>query len=181
MYARSKSSKLWGILILVTLMMTYILPIPLYAFDIIREGTSPSFEVIDRSSGLSNLSVSSMIQDKDGFIWFGTQGGLNRYDGRHFKTYTNNPYDADGLNHNLIQTMFYDEVEHVIWIGTYQGVSRFDIASDTFKHFTVDESGLSNPVVVAIEKDAEGFIWVGTLDGLNKIDLATDKIGRAHV
>ena len=46
-----------------------------YADDILRDGTLPSFELIDRSSGLSNLSVSSVIQDRDGFIWFGTQGG----------------------------------------------------------------------------------------------------------
>lgn len=149
---------------------------PTFATDIIREGTLPSFEVIDRSSGLSNLSVSSIIQDKDGFIWFGTQGGLNRYDGRSFKTYSNNPYNTEGLNHNLIQTMYYDADAHVIWIGTYQGVSKFDIATDTFKHYTVENNGLSNAVVVAIEKDAEGNIWVGTLDGLNRIEIATDAL-----
>lgn len=149
---------------------------PVFAMDIIRDGTAPSFERIDRSSGLSNLSVSSIIQDKDGFIWFGTQGGLNRYDGRNFKMYTNNPYDSTGLNHNLIQTMTYDADEHIIWIGTYQGVSRFDIATDTFKHYTVEDNGLSNPVVVAIEKDADGTIWAGTLDGLNRIDPTNDTI-----
>lgn len=149
---------------------------PGFATAIIREGTSPSFEIIDRSTGLSNLSVSSIVQDKDGFIWFGTQGGLNRYDGRNFKTYTNNPYNTEGINHNLIQTMTYDPEAHAIWIGTYQGVSRFDIASDTFKHYTVDANGLSNPVVVAIEKDVDGVIWAGTLDGLNRIDPETDEI-----
>ena len=97
-----------------------------YANDIIREGTLPSFELIDRSFGLSNLSVSSVIQDRDGFIWFGTQGGLNRYDGRSFKVYANDPFNATGLVHNLIQTLYYDADAHEIWIGTYQGISRYN-------------------------------------------------------
>ncbi len=147
-----------------------------YADDILRDGTLPSFELIDRSSGLSNLSVSSVIQDRDGFIWFGTQGGLNRYDGRTFKVYSNDPFVASGLLHNLIQTMYYDPEAHEIWIGTYQGVSRYNIEKDTFENYTVESNGLTNPVVVAIEKDDEGMIWVGTLEGLNVIDPATKKL-----
>lgn len=149
---------------------------PNYGNDIIRAGTRPSFEWIDRSAGLSNLSVSSIIQDRDGFLWFGTQGGLNRYDGRQFLTYTNDPYDSTGLVHNLIQTMYYDLEAHTIWIGTYQGVARFDIATNTFTNYNMEENGLSNSVVVAIEKDRTGNIWVGTLDGLNRIDVRTDAL-----
>ena len=147
-----------------------------YADDILREGTLPSFELIDRSSGLSNLSVSSVIQDRDGFLWFGTQGGLNRYDGRTFKVYSNDPFVASGLLHNLIQTMYYDPEAHEIWIGTYQGVSRYNIEKDTFENYTVESNGLTNPVVVAIEKDDEGMIWVGTLEGLNVIDPESRKL-----
>lgn len=158
-----------GIFILITTPFTF-------ANDIIRTGTQPSFEWIDRSAGLSNLSVSSIIQDRDGFIWFGTQGGLNRYDGRSFLTYTNDPYDSSGLIHNLIQTMYYDDEAHVIWIGTYQGLARFDIATNTFKNYTMEEHGLSNSVVVAIEKDKNGDIWAGTLDGLNRIDVQTNTL-----
>lgn len=147
-----------------------------YANDIIREGTLPSFELIDRSFGLSNLSVSSVIQDRDGFIWFGTQGGLNRYDGRSFKVYANDPFNATGLVHNLIQTLYYDADAHEIWIGTYQGISRYNITNDTFENYTVENNGLTNPVVVSIEKDDDGMIWAGTLEGLNSIDPISKKL-----
>jgi diguanylate cyclase (GGDEF)-like protein len=147
-----------------------------YAEHLIRAGTTPTFEHLDRRSGLSNLSVSSIVQDKDGFIWFATQGGLNRYDGRTFKVYSNDPFDAGRLIHNLIQTMAYDEEHHELWIGTYQGISRYDIANDVFVNYSVDKDGLSNAVVVAFEKDDAGNMWVGTLDGLNKIDIKTGVI-----
>ena len=144
--------------------------------DVIREGTTPSFEVLDRSSGLSNLSVSSIVQDKDGFLWFGTQGGLNRYDGRTFEVYTNDPYESNGLVHNLIQTMFYDAEQNQLWIGTYQGISRLDIDTNQFTNYTVATNGISNPVIVAIDMDSEGYIWAGTLDGLNKLNPETGDV-----
>ena len=147
-----------------------------HAGHLIREGTTPTFEHLDRRSGLSNLSVSSIVQDKDGFIWFATQGGLNRYDGRTFKVYSNDPFDSQRLIHNLIQTMAYDEEQHELWIGTYQGISRYDIEKDVFINYSVDNDGLSNAVVVAFEKDSHGNMWVGTLDGLNKIDIKTGRI-----
>ncbi len=144
--------------------------------NVIRDGTVPSFEVLDRSTGLSNLSVSSIVQDKDGFLWFGTQGGLNRYDGRSFKVYTNDPYATNGLVHNLIQTMFYDEAKNQLWIGTYQGISRLDIDTDQFTNYTVEKNGISNPVIVALDMDKDGFIWAGTLDGLNKLNPDTGEV-----
>ena len=152
-----------------------------FAEHLIRAGTTPTFEHLDRRSGLSNLSVSSIIQDKDGFIWFATQGGLNCYDGRTFKVYSNDPFDAERLIHNLIQTMAYDEENHELWIGTYQGISRYDIANDVFINYSVDKDGLSNPVVVTFEKDDQGNMWVGTLDGLNKIDIKTGVINTYEV
>jgi len=139
-------------------------------YDLIREGTQLAFEIIGREEGLSNLSVSSIVQDVNGFIWFGTQGGLNRYDGRGFKIYANDPFNSNTLVHNLIQTLFYDPEKNQIWIGTYQGLSRFDIDSETFTNYTVEQNGLSNPVVVAIDKDDAGNLWIGTLDGLNRLN-----------
>ncbi|GAB6108252.1 ligand-binding sensor domain-containing protein [Fusibacter bizertensis] len=165
-----------SLVILCTLIIGFSKPSFSAPLSVIREGTVPSFEVLDRSSGLSNLSVSSIIQDKDGFLWFGTQGGLNRYDGRSFRVYTNDPYESNGLVHNLIQTMFYDEVNNQLWIGTYQGISRLDIGTNQFTNYTVEKNGLSNPVVVSLDKDKEGYIWVGTLDGLNRLNPETGEV-----
>ncbi|GAU79987.1 diguanylate cyclase [Fusibacter sp. 3D3] len=140
-----------------------------------EEERMPNFEEIGRNQGLLDLSVSSIIQDKNGFIWFGTQGGLSRYNGKDSVAYRNNPFETKGLIHNLIQTMFYDEKEHVLWLGTYQGISKLDIERDQFTNYTVEDQGLSNNVVVAIGKDKNEDFWFGTMDGLNKLDPVTGK------
>ncbi|RQD68096.1 MAG: GGDEF domain-containing protein [Tindallia sp. MSAO_Bac2] len=137
---------------------------------ILQEGFSPYFELLDRDSGLSNLSVSSIIQDKYGFLWFSTQGGLNLYDGRKITVFRHNPFNDDGLVHNLIQTMYYDEDTHHLWIGTYQGISEMSIHGNSFTNYTTDSHGLSNPIIIAIEKGPDDNMWAGTMDGLNRID-----------
>lgn len=139
------------------------------------------FELIDREDGLSNLSISNIIQDKYGFMWFATQGGLNYYNGNEIKVFRTNAFDDSGLVHNLIQTMFYDEELHEIWIGTYQGISRYVIEDNKFKNYTVEGNNLSNPVVTSITKDDYGNIWVGTLDGLNKLEKDSSKFEQIDI
>ena len=146
-----------------------------------EESALPSFEYLNRDHGLSNLSVSSMIEDRNGFLWFGTQGGLNRFDGRYMHVTRHNPFDDEGLVHNLIQTMYYDEVLHELWIGTYQGISRLLIEENTFINYTVEDDGLSNPVVIAIHPDHQGDMWVGTMKGLNRINPQTGTLKQYDV
>jgi signal transduction histidine kinase/ligand-binding sensor domain-containing protein/DNA-binding response OmpR family regulator len=137
------------------------------------------FDHITRKEGLSNSSISSIVQDKDGFMWFGTQGGLNRYDGKNVKLYEHNPYDENSLPHRLIQTMFLDYEKNILWIGTYNGLARFDIYKETFKHYPhipKDKFSLSNEVVTAITTDNEDNVWVGTLNGLNVLNPETGEI-----
>jgi len=134
------------------------------------------FEVIDRDSGLTNLSVSSIIEDKYGFLWFGTQGGLSTYDGKTMTTYKKEPFESNDLVHNLIQTMYYDAVKHELWIGTYHGVSHFIIDEKRFVDYTTENSNLSNGIVIAIEKDQDGDLWFGTMEGLNKLNTTDKKI-----
>jgi len=143
--------------------------------QLISEDLPPVLDYITREDGLSNLSVSSIVEDKYGIMWFGTQGGLNRYDGQSMTVYRSNPFDTKGLLHNLIQTMAYDPVNHVLWIGTYQGLSSYNIHQDTFTNYTVADNKLSNEVVVTILLEGD-YIWVGTLDGLNRIDPETKEI-----
>lgn len=138
-------------------------PAPLFPLDL-------RFEQLTRDDGLTNSSVSSMLQDRWGFMWFGTQGGLHRWDGYSFTVYGYEPFSENCLSHNLIQTMHLDPNGEVIWIGTYGGLNRFHIPSETFTVYANDPeipSTLSNNTVVSILKDSDGWLWVGTLDGLN--------------
>jgi ligand-binding sensor domain-containing protein len=134
------------------------------------------FEVINRDSGLTNLSVSTIIEDKYGFLWFGTQGGLSSYDGKTMTNYKKEPFESNDLVHNLIQTMYYDEEKHELWIGTYHGISHFIISEKRFINYTMENSNLSNSIVIAIEKDHEGDLWFGTMEGLNKLDVSEGEI-----
>ncbi len=155
-------------------LFSFLIAFVLYA----SEGTY-IFDHITRKEGLSNSSISSIVQDKDGFMWFGTQGGLNRYDGKNVKLYEHNPYDENSLPHRLIQTMFLDYEKNILWIGTYNGLARFDIYKEEFKHYPhipKDKFSLSNEVVTAITTDNEDNVWIGTLNGLNVLDPETGEI-----
>ncbi len=130
------------------------------------------FDFIDSKDGLSNSSISSIVQDSYGFIWFSTQDGLNRYDGSGFLIFKKEPFKKNTLPAQLIQTMFMDK-DDILWIGTYNGLSRFDIKKGVFTSFLCnpqDQYSLSNDVVVAIERDKDNNLWVGTLKGLQIFD-----------
>lgn len=130
------------------------------------------FEAVDQGEGLSNRAVSSIVKDSKGFLWFGTQGGLNRYDGYSFKVYKKKPFDSNSLSHDLVQTL-HMAADDVLWIGTYQGLNRFDLKNEKFtryRHIPGDTSSLSNDVVVSILQDGKDRLWVGTLNGLNLFD-----------
>jgi signal transduction histidine kinase/ligand-binding sensor domain-containing protein/CheY-like chemotaxis protein len=138
------------------------------------------FDHLGIEDGLSSSSVSQVVQDERGFIWFGTQSGLNRYDGYSTTRFENDPFDENSLSHNQIQTIHYDG-HGVFWIGTYGGLNRFDPETRRFVHYEHDPNdptSLSNNVVVAIERDANDALWVGTLDGLNRLDPQTGEFSR---
>ncbi len=166
---RKTLSLLLGLMIVMSQINIY------FAETFFEDDKKPIFEKIGRDQGLQDLSISSIVQDKNGFIWFGTQGGLFQYNGRDCVAYRNNPFETKELIHNLIQTMYYDEHEHALWLGTYQGVSKLNIELDQFTNFTVEDHNLSNNVVVAIGKDQHDDLWFGTMDGLNRLDKQTGK------
>jgi signal transduction histidine kinase/ligand-binding sensor domain-containing protein/ActR/RegA family two-component response regulator len=149
-------------------------------------GTDPlsgdiRFDHLGIPDGLSSSSVSSIVQDNEGFIWFGTQSGLNRYDGYSIERFEHDPFDRNSLSHNLIQTMHYDRASGVLWLGTYGGLNRFDPRTRDFTvydHAPEDPRSLSNNVVVAVERDAEQRLWIGTLEGLNRFDPPTGGFDR---
>jgi len=156
------------------LLFLFIISIPTHSYSDAVE--SFRLDHLTLTDGLPNSSVSGILQDAYGFMWFGTQSGLTRYDGYSFETYLNDPFNDNSLPHNLVQTMYLDKKKDILWLGTYNGLSRLDINSDTFINYAsvIDQKGsLSNDVVVAIERDHLGRLWIGTLDGLNLFDETT--------
>ena len=139
------------------------------------------FAHLSVDEGLSQTVVNCMLQDQQGFMWFGTQEGLNRYDGFNFRIYKRDPQDSNSLANNFIYTIFQDH-EGMIWIGMNGGgLDKFNPINETFTHYPSkedDPSTISSNSVRAIHEDMHGNLWVGTDDGLNLLDKNTGKFTR---
>jgi len=127
-------------------------------------------------NGLSHGNVTCIIQDKMGFLWFGTQNGLNRYDGYHFTIFRNDPKDPTSLSNNHIKALELDS-DGNLWIGTWGGgLNKFDAAKSAFIHYTPDnrKTRMADDFISALLADTNGNLWIGTEDqGLDKLDLRT--------
>ncbi|MDR2388928.1 MAG: response regulator [Tannerellaceae bacterium] len=115
-----------------------------------------------------HLSIQSIREDQQGFLWLGTNAGLMRFDpeNKQFQTYRS--ADHKGLTNDHITILWIDS-RNKIWIGTYFGVSCMDIATETFTAFG-KESKLNNRSIYSIGESPDGTIWVGTANGLNRYD-----------
>src|SRR5688572_12320151 len=139
-----------------------------------------SFKHITTNEGLSHSTVTSIIQDDQGFIWFATQDGLNKFDGKTLRVYKNDPSNPKSISHNFIQELFKDR-EGNIWIGSNEGgLIFFDRKTDSFtswEDISKDTSKISSPRVDAINQDREGNLWIGTYGGgLNIINAKTHRV-----
>jgi len=105
-------------------------------------------------NGLSNNSVECSIQDDDGFLWFGTINGLNRFDGYTFKTFYNNPGDSTSIGSNFVRCL-YNDSHGVIWVGTNKGVYTFDKISEKFNQASPLPKGNCTQII----GDARGRFW----------------------
>lgn len=115
-------------------------------------------------------------------MWFGTQDGLNKYDGYKFTVYKHDPLDSLSLSENFIHTILEDSKGN-LWIGTDNGLNKFDTKKRTFKSYKFnpsDPTSISNSAVWSILEDKEGILWIGTADaGLNKLEFIDSKTGKA--
>lgn len=126
------------------------------------------FDKLNIDDGLSSNTVNVIIQDKKGFLWVGTEEGLNRYDGFSFKIIKHKPGDKASLSHNLIWDMCIDK-DGFIWIATDGGgLNKFDPVTETFTHFKHnpdDSTSLGSDVVQCVYVDKNNTVWAGTWGG----------------
>jgi signal transduction histidine kinase/ligand-binding sensor domain-containing protein/DNA-binding response OmpR family regulator len=135
------------------------------------------FNSLSVKGGLSNNKVISILQDKTGFLWFGTEDGLNRFDGYEFKVFRNNPADSNSISGNNIWSLFEDG-EGNIWIGTKSGeLNRYDAKKDIFEHWKIESKNYKENSINEIYRDKEGIIWIGTYQsGLYRFNIETNKL-----
>ena len=131
------------------------------------------FENITVDDGLSQNGAYSIIQNSKGFMWFGTQDGLDKYDGNSFTVYKHDPENPASISDNWILTILEDH-QGTLWIGTLSGgLNSYDRELDQFaayQHDPEDNASLSNNEVLTLYEDSSGTLWVGTRNGLNKLD-----------
>ncbi|UCH98028.1 MAG: histidine kinase, partial [Candidatus Aminicenantes bacterium] len=134
---------------------------------------SAQIEHISLEQGLSQSSVYCILQGSNGFLWFATEEGLNRYDGYNFKVYKRDPGNPNSLADDWIWTMI-EHPDGVLWLGTNGGgLNKFDLEKETFINYQTipgNPRSLSNNIVYAICVDPNSMLWVGTANGLNRFD-----------
>ena len=132
------------------------------------------FSHVTVREGLSQAAINTIAQDQYGFIWIGTQEGLNRYDGYEMTVFEHDAKHPASLSHSWVWSVLADR-DGVIWVGTDGGgLNRLDRERGTFSHFRhdpADQHSLSSDRVRVIYQDRQGDYWVGTDGGgLNRFD-----------
>ncbi len=140
------------------------------------------FERISLEHGLSHGSIYSIAQDLTGFIWFGSEDGLNRYDGYTITVIRHDPDNPDLLPTSDCSKMHVDG-SGIMWIGTWgAGLVRYDPTAHVFRHFRHNPENpgtLSGDRIECIYRDTAGRLWVGTeRSGLNRFDEANERFTR---
>lgn len=110
------------------------------------------------SGRLSSSLTSAICQDRYGYIWIGTEYGLNKFDGYRFTQYLSHPTDSTTLSNNEITTLFVDS-QGRLWIGMSKGLARYDYKHNRFVRYHFD-SRYKPRVTTIIEKD--GTLFIGT-------------------
>jgi signal transduction histidine kinase/CheY-like chemotaxis protein/ligand-binding sensor domain-containing protein len=122
------------------------------------------FERLNTNNGLSQSFIVSITQDKKGFMWFGTESGLNKFDGYEFTVYQNDPQDSSSIRTNEVWGLLTDSKGR-LWAGTVSGLDLFNAEQNNFIHIRARPD-----VIRDIMEDSNGNIWTCSDDGLGLVD-----------
>jgi ligand-binding sensor domain-containing protein/signal transduction histidine kinase len=136
----------------------------------VTDGAGIRFVRLGGSSGLSQTRVSQIVQDNQGFLWFATQYGLDRYDGYNFQHYKPDPRNPDSISGVNIYALFKDD-QGALWVGCYNSLDRLDPATERVTHYQIDVAGPGGPQrVIHISQDKNGMLWLASANGLYMLD-----------
>lgn len=119
------------------------------------------FKNLNIQHGLSQNTVTSILQDKKGFMWFGTKDGLNRYDGFAFRKFKHSDFNKHSIGNNFVTALFEDKTGN-IWVGTDVGLYIYYPEKDAFEHFMVQtaEKVRIDRAISMISADSKGRVWI---------------------
>ncbi len=142
----------------------------LYSVKVTAQKTDIRFDYLRTEQGASQNTISAILKDRYGYLWFGTDDGLNKYDGYKVTRYRSNAKDPRSLGNNIVSSIFEDSKGR-LWVGMHQGgLHLFDRNTNSFTRFLHNDtipSSLKNNTVRAMCEDAQGNLWVGTSSGLD--------------
>lgn len=159
----------------------FVLPLLLSASALLTQPRDLRFERLSVEHGLSNFTVTSIVQDHEGFLWFGTADGLNKYDGYDFKIYKHDPSDTTGLPGQEVTCLLLDRAG-TLWLGAGlagKGLYRYDPEGDRFVRLLSKAplaDRLAGHVIGMLHEDGRGEFWLATSGGLFHYNLATDSL-----
>ncbi|MGA7305837.1 MAG: two-component regulator propeller domain-containing protein, partial [Rhodothermales bacterium] len=132
------------------------------------------FESLGIENGLSQSTIYDMLQDRHGFMWFGTQDGLNRFDGYDVKVYRHEPFDSTSWLEGWATALTEDD-EGRLWVGSWSSVSVMDPVTEKFTHYRhddADSTSITDESPRRMIVDSEGYLWIATTGGgLDRMNL----------
>lgn len=117
--------------------------------------------ILYTSSQLTSTLITSIVQDQQGFVWVGTQNGLNRFDGYRFVPYLYKKDTPSALCHNNVSALYVDS-DGQLWVGTAKGLARYNTATDDFQRFDMRPDTDDEPRITNIVETPDGQILIGT-------------------
>lgn len=129
------------------------------------------FKRLDVDRGLPDQTVNHIMQDRKGFIWFGTTSGISRFDGREYLNFRRNIHQPDSLSSNAVNRIFHDR-DDTIWVATADGLNALNPDHKGFRHFFHEDGNaqsLLDNLITDIVEDAQGRIWVGSGTGVQRL------------
>lgn len=146
----------------------FILILSIYVTHLSAQVSSLYFEKLTSQNGLSSNKVNCILQDSRGFIWFGTDDGLNRYDGNNFTIFRHQPANPHSISGNMIMDLLEDK-NGILWIATGDGgLTRYDYRLSSrqqfvqYKHLPADSNSIPVNILNALLEDSRGYLWIAT-------------------
>lgn len=131
-------------------------------------------------NGLSQNTINCILRDKSGFVWLGTQNGLNKFDGKKITILEKEFGKEKNFKDYRIFDILQDK-QGLIWIASGKGIFKYDPDFEKIKRYLMTFDGLREPLIQSIEEEDESFLWLGTSDGLKLFEKGTGTIVESYV